>query len=70
MTVDTITTSTFYDFLFSSTPIKNSGFRPPKIPRLELEEEEEDSDIQFETELHDLTFNPGVSTVSHESEMS
>lgn len=75
MTVGTITTSTSYDVPFSSTPIKTPCFRPPKIPHLELEEEEEEeeeeeSDIQFETEPQDSTFNPGDSSISHESEMS
>ncbi|XP_051510706.1 uncharacterized protein LOC127415798 isoform X2 [Myxocyprinus asiaticus] len=53
----------------SSTLVKPPGLRPPKRPRLELEEEwDRDTDVQ--TEPHDSTFNPGDSVVSQESEMT
>ncbi|XP_052423624.1 uncharacterized protein LOC127966567 [Carassius gibelio] len=37
----TETTAAVYDVPFSSTPVKATGFRPHKRPRLDLEEEEE-----------------------------
>ncbi len=69
MTAGTITTSTTYDVPVSSTPIKTPCFRPPTIPHLEMEKDEAESDMQFETDPHDSTFKPGDSTVAHESEM-
>lgn len=64
--VGTETTAAVYDVPFSSTPVKATGFRPHKRPRLDLEEEEEGS----VREPHDSTFNPGDSTISEESEIS
>lgn len=64
--VDTETTAAVYDVPFSSTPVKATGFRPHKRPRLDLEEEEEGS----VREPHDSTFNPGDSTISEEYEIS
>ncbi|XP_073716793.1 uncharacterized protein [Misgurnus anguillicaudatus] len=66
--VGTETTTALYDLPFSSTPVKPTGFRPHKRPRLELEEEEEEEGSVREP--HDSTFNPGDSTISEESEIS
>ncbi|XP_026097026.1 uncharacterized protein LOC113068514 [Carassius auratus] len=57
------TTAAVYDVPFSSKPVKATGFRPHKRPRLDLEEEEEEE----EEEPHDSTFNPSDSTISEES---
>lgn len=69
--VGTETTAAVYDVPFSSTPVKATGFRPHKRPRLDLEEEEEVEEEEGSVrEPHDLTFNPGDSTISEESEIS
>lgn len=69
--VGTETTAAVYDVPFSSTPVKATGFRPHKRPRLDLEEEEEVEEEEGSVrEPHDSTFNPGDSTISEESEIS
>ena len=49
---------------FSSTPIKSSIQRPPKRPRLEEEESEEElTEESMDLELpHDSTYDPAAST--------
>lgn len=64
----TLTASMSYDMPFSSMPVKATDYRPHKRPRLELEEEEEESHMQFQTEPHYSTLNPGDSPVTWESE--
>ncbi|XP_042588995.1 uncharacterized protein LOC122138752 [Cyprinus carpio] len=69
--VGTETTAAVYDVPFSATPVKATGFRPHKRPRLDLEEEEEVEEEEGSVrEPHDSTFNPGDSTISEESEIS
>ncbi|XP_026130139.1 uncharacterized protein LOC113110263 [Carassius auratus] len=48
--VGTETTAAVYDVPFSSTPVKATGFRPHKRPRLDLEEEEEVEEEEEEVE--------------------
>ncbi|XP_049428542.1 uncharacterized protein LOC125886398 [Epinephelus fuscoguttatus] len=75
----TKSTSSFPDFLPSSTPTRAPGFRPNKRPRLELEEEEEEVEVgdtntelqaQPHEEPHESTYGPGSSDVTEKSKMS
>nr|XP_055062763.1 uncharacterized protein LOC129445807 [Misgurnus anguillicaudatus] len=72
--VSTETTSAYADFPFglqspiSSTPMKTSAFNPKKRRRIELEEEDTESETLCEP--HDTTYNPEDTVVTEESELS